>query len=300
MLTELLDEESQIDHNIEYPHANLLEDLSLTDEPLSISVTLDTHSYPKSMERYVTQSDIGFILSYQDQFDNEKSFQSGWLLQAKRLFPSKNKYEHGFTKNSSFDSFDQAQHDRMKQLRDWANCDFIRYILYCPRPSCLDTYVREHLSSARANAIGTDIFDYALGLELRDDMLSKKPTIAAGVFIALLDNFPKTLFEVHSQLFDNVLPFSWFIVTQLVNDGDRYRHFERHSRRLESDRLGTDGNRNNKTINGLVRGDYSVIEEDESLVKVLEDAEIATILPAHTISIKVINGIDRPKIKYNG
>jgi len=162
LLTELLDEESQQDHNVEYSHANLIDDLFRTDEPISIDVTLDTHSYPKSMERYVTQSDVGFILSYQDQFGHKKSFQAGWLMQAKRLFPSKRKFDHGFTENSKFDSLDRAQHDRMKRLRDWAKCDFIRYMLYCPRPSSLDTYVRERLSSARSNAIGTDIFDYAL------------------------------------------------------------------------------------------------------------------------------------------
>lgn len=301
LLTDLLDEESQRDHKIKYSHVDLVADLSRTDEPISIDVTLDTHSYPKSVERYVTQSDIGFILSYQDQFDHQKSFQYGWLMQAKRLFPSKRKFEQGFTENSKFESFDRIQHDRMKRLRDWANCDFIRYMLYCPRPSSLDTFVRERLSAARSHAIGPNIFDYALGLELRDDLLSEKPTTAAGIFIALIDDFPETLLKVHSQLFGSVSPFSWFIVSHLAQtDGLLGIHRIRYSRRSRSGPHTPDNNLNNPTINGLIRGDYSVIEKDKSLVQILEDASRATILPAHTLSIRVINGIDRPRIKNNG
>lgn len=301
LLTDLLDEESQQDHKIKYSHVDLVADLSRTDEPISIDVTLDTHSYPKSMERYVTQSDVGFILSYQDQFNHKRSFQYGWLMQAKRLFPSKRKFDHGFTENSRFESFDSMQHDRMRRLRDWANCDFIRYMLYCPRPSSLDTFVRERLSAARSDAISHDIFDYALGLELRDDLLAEKPTTAAGIFIALIDNFPETLLEVHSQLFTSVSPFSWFIVAQLAQtDGLREILRIRGSRRSKSGPHSPDTNLNNPTINGLIRGDYSVIEKDKSLVQILEDASRTAILPAHTISIRVINGIDRPRIKNNG
>lgn len=299
LLTDLLDEESQQDHNVEYSHDNLVDDLSRTDEPISIDVTLDTHSYPKSMERYVTQSDVGFILSYQDQFSHKKSFQSGWLMQAKRLFPSKHKFDDGFTENSTFDSFDRVQHDRMKRLRDWAKCDFIRYMLYCPRPSSLDIYVRERLSSARSNAIGKNIFDYALGLELRDDLLSEKPTTAAGVFIALMDYFPETLLEVHSRLFSSVSPLSWFIVAQLAQTNGLLGIQEMRNIERRPEPFSPNNNLNNPIINGLIRGDCSVIEKDKLLVQVLENANRATILPAHTISVRVINGIDRPRRKKN-
>ena len=128
LLTELLDEEGQSDHNLPYAHNELNKDLSHTNEPLAIFVSLETHNYPKSIERYITQSDIGFILSYEDQFDSDASFRSGWLLQAKRLFKSKN--SNSFTANSRFESIDIDQHERMKALRDWAECDFIRYLLY--------------------------------------------------------------------------------------------------------------------------------------------------------------------------
>jgi hypothetical protein len=238
------------------------------------------------MERYVTQSDIGFILSYEDQFDRDASFRRGWLMQAKRLFASHYKYEHGFTPNSRFDSIDPDQHDRMKALRDWANCDFIRYLLYCPRPALLDKSTREQLSAARARTLSSKIFDYALGLELRDDILSDNPTTAAGIFVAILDELPDDLLSVHQQLFRTVSPFAWFIVTQIAQTGG-----------LSS--LNNDRNLNNPIIDGLIRGDISVIRKDETLMSVLENAEYSNIMPVHTITVKVVNGIDRPRGNHN-
>ena len=293
LLTELLDQEAQSDHNLSYPHDRLSRDLSATDEPLAVVVNLETHTYNKLIERYVTQSDIGFILSYEDQLNHDASFRRGWLMQAKRLFPSRQHYEHGFTVNSRFESIDSDQHDRMKALRDWAQCDFIRYLLYCPRPAALDKGTRERLTSARATALARDIFDYALGLELRDDFLSDSPTTAAGVFVALLDGLPESLLAVHQSLFSAVTPFSWFIVTQLAQT-DGIRHRQREQRRED------DANLNNPTIDGLIRGDSSVIEQDRILMRILEDPDRAAILPAHTITVMVINGIDRPQRKNNG
>jgi len=293
LFTELLDEEGQKDHNLPYPHDKLVHDLTLTAEPLAVSVTLETHSYPKPMERYVTQSDLGFILSYEDQFNHAASFRRGWLMQAKRLFATGQHHERGFTQNSRFESFDSDQHDRMKKLRDWAQCEFIRYLLYCPRPTMLDRHTREQLSAARSQGLGSDIFDYALGLELRDDLLSETPTTAAGVFVALLDSLPDTLLTVHQSLFRAVTPFSWFIVNQLAQtSGIRVRSEAEMPVRQPP---GKEANLNNPIIEGLIRGDASVIKQDETLQAVLEDEEQAHILPAHTVSVRVINGIDRPR-----
>lgn len=71
LLCDLLDEDCQQDENVQYPIISLLEDLSATDEPISFSASINTHSYPKSVERYVTQSDIGLIVEYQDQFESK-------------------------------------------------------------------------------------------------------------------------------------------------------------------------------------------------------------------------------------
>nr|VFJ68615.1 MAG: hypothetical protein BECKDK2373C_GA0170839_11887 [Candidatus Kentron sp. DK] len=281
----------------------LINDLSSSDEPLSVSVQLETHSYPTPMERFVTQADIGLILSYEDQFDHDFSFRRGWLLQAKRLFSSRPLHEqllssgyrseNRFTENSRFESQKPAQHERMRFLRDWAGCDFIRYLLYCPRPSSLDKPVRERLSAARARTLATDIFDHALGLELRDDFLSENPTIAAGVFVALLDSLPNSLLAVHTALFSGVSPFSWFIVSQLAQT----HGIHRRDRIPMEDPSGS--NIDNPVIEGLIRGDTNAIRRDDTLLDVVELKQVR-ILPAHTISIKVINGIDRPRSERLG
>ena len=293
LLTELLDEESQQDHKLSYSHEALIEDLSQTDEPLSIDVSIETHSYNKSMEHYVTQSDIGLIISYQNQFESNTSFRTGWLMQAKRLFPSKHNYETKFSVSSTFDSYDKAQHERMVHLREWAGCDFIRYMLYCPRPTTLDEYTREHLSAVRSEALSANIFDYVLGLELRDDLISSSQTVAAGIFVTPLKYFPKTLLDVHKSIFSPVSPFSWFIVS-LLADGVRH-----HRKRIYED--GNDeGNLNNPVIEGLIKGDSSVIEKDSGLMDVLGGFNEPRILPAHTITVRVVNGIDRPRNRNKG
>jgi len=180
----------------------------------------------------------------------------------------------------------------MKRLRDWAQCDFIRYLLYCPRPSTLDKNVREHLCSARSRALAHDIFDYSLGLELRDDFLSETPTVAAGIFVALLDSLPDSLLAVHKSLFNGVSPFSWFIVSQLAQaDGIRSR-MEFDERRHG---LGQDQNLNNPIVEALIRGDADTFSRNQTLLEAIDDPRQARLLPAHTVTVRVVNGIDRPR-----
>ena len=214
-------------------------------------------------------------------------------MQAKRLFHIKH-YEHRFTVNSGFESVDRAQHKRMERLRDWAQCDFIRYLLYCPRPSTLDKNVREVLCSARSRILANDIFDYSLGLELRDDFLSENPTVAAGVFVASLDKLPNKLLAVHASLFRGVSPFSWFIVSQLAQTKGIYTGEYDRKRHPGG---GVDHNLNNPIVEALIRGDVEVFSHDSNLMEVLGDPKKAHILPAHTVIVEVINGIERQRNK---
>jgi hypothetical protein len=248
---------------------------------------IDSHQYPKHLERWVTQADFGLIITYQDQFERNHSTSSAWLMQAKRVFPSRTgEYEA----NSKFASTDAAQDLRMKTLRDWAGEEFIRYFLYCPRPKDLQQPVREALNQARTNALSGDIFDYTLGLELRDDLLSASPTIAAGLFVASLDDVPKTLLETHSSLFSRSTPFSWFIIQHMANG----RHSIHHRRPSpESIRSGSRGARSAE-IERLVRGDHRVLEGMDLPDSLSADTP-PRILPAHTIEISVTCGLDRPR-----
>ena len=180
----------------------------------------------------------------------------------------------------------------MKRLRDWAQEDFIRYFLYCPRPKDLPQTVREVLNQARTNALSGDIFDYTLGLELRDDMLSASPTIAAGLFVASLDNMPKTLRETHASLFNQTTPFSWFILQHMARGRHGIHH--RRDRRDRHDSMD-DPRRGPRTaeLERLVRGDHRVLEGMD-LPDSLNMETPPRILPAHTIEISVVCGLDRP------
>ncbi|MBD1926588.1 hypothetical protein H6F74_10075 [Trichocoleus sp. FACHB-90] len=283
LFCDLLDKDTQEEEKIDYPLSSLMSDLLQIDEPLYLSTTIETHQYSKSVEHRVTQSDIGLIITYENQFVPNLSFSRSWLLQAKRLFP------HGrdkkYDEKSLFSSRNSAQHERMKTLNDWAKCEFIRYLLYCPRPLTLDKQVRELLSYQRTLALAKDIFDYALGLQLRDDLISEKPTVAAGVFVSLLDKSPSNLKDVHRKLFQGSTPFSWFILQHFFPNQHGKEHWD----------LGShDANQNNEKINKLVRGNQSVLQE-EGLSDILEVNENFTLFPAHTITIHLVCGLDRPR-----
>jgi hypothetical protein len=287
LLCDLVDSETQTEEKVSYTIDQLHEDLARSDEPIGIRLRIDTHQYPAHLERWVTQADLGLIINYQDQFEPAHSTTTAWLLQAKRAFHTRNGSYEG---DSCFESTDAAQDLRMKALRDWANEDFIRYFLYCPRPKELDPHVREALNQCRTNALSGDIFDYTLGLELRDDMLSDAPTTAAGLFVASLDRTPKTLAETHAALFSRTVPFAWFVVQHMAN-GRHGMNQRRPSPESERNR----GPRN-KDIERLVRGDHRVLKGLEmELPESLGQNISPRILPAHTLEISVICGLDRPR-----
>jgi hypothetical protein len=287
ILCDLLDAETQAEENISYNLNHLREDLARSDEPVGLRLRIDTHQYPKHLERWVTQADFGLIINYQDQFNHSHSSRTAWLMQAKRIFP--NKYGQ-YDTNSKFESKDHEQDARIKILQDWGGEEFIRYFLYCPRPKRLLPSVREALNQSRTNALAGDIFDYTLGLELRDDMLSDSPTISAGLFVASLDGMPKTLQEVHASIFEHTTPFSWFLVQHLVGNSG---HIARSRRSLESIRATNPGYSAND-IEQLIRGDHRVLDGID-LPKSLNADTPPRILPAHTIEISVVCGLDRPQ-----
>jgi hypothetical protein len=288
-LCDLLDSETQGGEQLDYSLAQLLSDLAQSDEPLFFRARIESHKYPTSLERYVTQSDIGLVVALRDQFEPGNSFSNPWLLQAKRVFPNRPHADGLYDASASFSSRDAAQEQRMRALRDWAGFDFIQYMLYCPRPSNLPKHVREVLTHHRTAAVAGDIFDYTLGLLLREDILTNAPTTAAGIFVAAVDSCPKNLGEVHRRLMHGSTPFSWFLIEQFARD---------HSRRRPHD-LGrhpgtANVNPNMDAIERLVRGDHRVLDDIDFGEHFDMDAP-PKILPVHTLDIEVIYGTDRPR-----
>lgn len=289
LLCDLLDGDSQIEENVSYTLQQVQEDFTKSDEPLSIRFRIETRQYPKHLERWVTQSDLGLIINYQNQFAPAHSVRRAWLLQAKRVFPMA---DDNYGVNSEFKSTDAAQTERMKALRDWAGMDFIRFLLYCPRPKGLKPSVREALNQMRTNALGGQIFDYTLGLQLRDDLLSPNPTIAAGLFVADLDAMPKTLGEAHAGLFNTSTPFSWFIVQHLSRNGPFLNQRRLHNGASDD----FDGSSPKaRDVERLVCGDHRVLET-RNLPESLSGDIPPRVLPQYVIEVSVISGLDRPRL----
>jgi hypothetical protein len=116
LLCDLLDGDTQIEENVSYTLKQVHDDFAKSDEPLSIHFRIETRQYPKHLERWVTQSDLGLIINYQNQFDPASSVRRAWLCQAKRVFPMAN---DNYGVDSEFNSTDATQTERMKVLRDW-------------------------------------------------------------------------------------------------------------------------------------------------------------------------------------
>jgi hypothetical protein len=288
LLCDLLDGDTQFEENIGYTLRQVHEDLAKSDEPLAVQFRIETRQYPKHLERWVTQSDLGLIVNYEDQFASARSVRRAWLLQAKRVFPlADGEYELA----SKFDSTDADQTARMRILQDWAGIDFIRYLLYCPRPKSLRPPVREALNQMRTNALDGPIFDYTLGLQLRDDLLSEKPTVAAGMFVARLDAMPKTLGETHAALFRSCTPFSWFIIQHLSGDGHLVN---RHSPYTPDDGLMFENNPKAHEIECLIRGDHRVLQST-GLPASLSPDSTPRFLPEFIVEVSVVSGLDRPR-----
>jgi hypothetical protein len=284
LFCDLFDEEAQSDEALNYPIAKVRDDLALGDEPLSLDWEISTRQYSRHEERNISQSDIGLVIEYRDQFEAADSFTVHWLLQAKRLFKVEHKYSGSrFELDSAFSSYSSSQHARIKLLQSALGSDCIRYLLYCPRPKSLDETIRERLTHARTKALAGRIFDYSLGLQLRDDLLAGSPTIASGVFVSDIDPFPNTLLTVHQNVFNTTFPFSWFIAEHFDGNGK----FARFRVRGESERP--------KCKSLLER----VVEGDASVVKALGiEWNEGRVIPRHTVKIAVTSGSDRNRKKH--
>ncbi|MFM7406920.1 MAG: hypothetical protein ACKO3K_09725 [Cuspidothrix sp.] len=298
LLCDLLDGETQDEQNLEYSLEELKKDLNEIDGLLDISFAIDTHEYNQNVERYLTQSDIGFILNFDDYLLPEESWSAAYLLQAKRLFPLDHpKRPITYNEKSEF-KINTEQKNRIDNLNKILGVNCIKYLLYCPRPSMLDNITEKKLSHLRNQTVKnrTDFFDNIIfWLEFYQKAEILEDSLAAGIFIHGIGNLPSNLGNVHESMFKSCLPFSWFIVQHLFGSKfDKFKNFKHSSSGfwyLEKE-LGDIKWEGIKWVHGIVSGNSEAIDKlIEELPYIPEDKNFY-FLPKHTINIKITVGND--------
>jgi hypothetical protein len=294
-LCDLLDEDTQAEEHLAYPLEQLNHDLSQTDELTSVSYEVETHEYTPDVEGWLTQSDLGFVLNYRDYLLPEESWSAAWLLQAKRLTPNLH-HSPLYTEASRFSAVDAEQSKRINKLRKAVGLEFIKYLLYCPRPASLDRETRGKLAHLRFKNLGGRIFDYTLGLETSDDLHSDTSTLAAGVFITGVDNLPHNLAQVHNTILDTCCPLSWFFVAHFAGGtqgGDPMTIPARINIRPDqnSPDLGSLPLDNAHLAHAVVRGEPFAVELLRETLDIRE-GKTFRVLPPHTLKIDVSIGSD--------
>ncbi len=299
-LCDLLDEDTQAEENLPYSLEHLNRDLSQGDGLARLSCRIDTHEYLPEMEGWVTQADLGFVINYRDHLLPKESWSVAWLLQAKRLTANL----HGsplYTEASGFTAVDAKQQERIKKLRKAVGVEFIKYLLYCPRPSALDNETRAKLAHLRYKKLASGIFDYTLGLETRDDLSSDTSTLAAGIFVAGTDALPRNLTQVHNTILDGCCPLSWFFAAHFASDinPNTFHHgglvsaptYTQIYPGQDCPDFATRPLGKIELAHAIVRGHPVAIEQLRDSLDIPENRRIQA-LPPHTITIDVSIGSD--------
>ncbi|MBQ0906348.1 hypothetical protein [Micromonospora sp. U21] len=284
-LCDLLDEDYSEEYSLSYSLEQLRRDLGLAMPLVSVDFTIETHQYSAQVENWVTQSDIGMVLKYQDRFVPTESWTSSLLLQAKRLFPQARGVH--YSEASRFDSFDSKQHSRIRNLNELLECDLVSYLLYCPRPSSLDKLTAAKLAHLRNLSVNGEIFDFARGLALHRELEAGGQTLAAGVFVAKVDAMPKTLAQIHGGIFKSTIPLSWLLTLEFA-DAKRFvdlpsgMPFGVNHAHLDSKR--------SRIVDGILAGDEAVTQAIGALAGRNVNFAPLRVLPRHTISISISAG----------
>jgi len=282
LLCDLMDEETQQEEKIEYTISQLQSDLEKEDGLFGIKLALETIEFNPNFERYVSQSDIGIKIIFDNKIEPKYSWSRPYLLQAKRLIPKKINPLY-YSEASRFGSVDKEQQQRIELLNNTLGSEYVRYMLYCPRPEFLNEDMRIKLSYLRAKNFSNNIFDFTKGLRLHKELLLNKDTLKAGIFITDTSNSNINFGSIHKQILRDVYPFSWFLALNFLEDDD----FP-HSRKLK-EKLRTGGEENDDLVNGILAGDKTKIRElIDKLKKVSEDdfPKDFTVLPKHIITLK--------------
>ena len=291
LLCELLDEKTQNRHNLFYTLRQLNEDLSVFDG-FKMHATLETYEYPSHVEKWVTQSDLGLVLKFEDLMIPDDSWTASWLFQAKRLYPTSNNPVQ-YNEKSKFRSMDPAQHARIEKLIDVTGVSFIKYLLYCPHVESLDYIIQQKMRHLHNKFLANHIYDYTFGLQLYNELQKADNSLGAGLLIADPSDLPSTFVAAHAKMLNQITPLAWFLASQLA--GERpYSDWQHVSRRPFSipQKAASSNHSDSDWVHGIVTGDIEAVERVLKLFDNDRERTPEPFLPPRTLTIGVSVGHD--------
>jgi len=263
--------------------------LAMCGDDMRFDLRIDTHPHNPRMEAFVSQSDLGLIIEYQNHVLPDENWSRAYLLQAKRLYRAGGLGE--YDDRSDFRSVDHRQHNRLEAFAERFGEEFFRYILYCPPVPYLTAHTVTKVRALHTRNLSRPIYDYVGGLSLFDYLKKNAGRIDAGIWLTPVTTMPSRILNVHADAFQRASPFSWFFMEHLTNPPARSH---RDRARLRAHR-GPEDERG-KLIRDVVSGDSGAIDEFLRIAdgdSALDLPEIS-VLPKSTITITVSVGASLP------
>ncbi|NBB26569.1 hypothetical protein GVM20_15660 [Porphyrobacter sp. SLTP] len=263
--------------------------LAAQGDNLQADIRIDTRPHSAHFEANVSQSDFGLVLEYQNLSDSRFNWIAAYLMQAKRLFPAKSG-EYDLT--SGFDSANTEQHQRLRDLVGELGEEVVKYIFYCPPVSGFTANAEAAIRTFHNFAFGEMIFDYALGLALRD-AVRDKPGVNAGMWLSGTDIPPQDTFSFHQSAFTRVHPFSWFVLSHFQSRSPLRHQIRDFGGALNIDSGG--GNASVSRARGVIDGDPTACRAlidalGERARRAGLDTEKVKPLPASSVTITIRAG----------
>lgn len=262
----------------------LQEALAKPGDMVDVEFTIEVHQHGQRLEAFVSQADFGLILEYENTVLPNLNWRAAYLMQAKRLFPDPG---GSYSIASTFASTSPDQQQRLQDLVEILGKEGIRSWLYMPSTDGYEAASSSAIRNLHARNVAGNIFDYALGLALRDE-LQRSGGIDAGMWVADLA-VGTTAADVHTNAFVETDPFTWFI---LQHFGRLSSHSERSTElHVESVRRGGSVER----VARIAAGDRLAAQEliDELGDKARDkkfDPGTMTVLPGQSVTIRVRSG----------
>jgi hypothetical protein len=297
LLCELLDGETQDLGRLTYTLAQLQQDLAQDDGLFGIELALETTEFNAAHERYISQSDLGLKLVFDNKIEPELSWTRPYLLQAKRLFPT-NANPLAYAETAKFSSLDQEQQKRLKLLETVLGKGYLKYLLYTPRPESIDSDTRLKLAYLRTKSLAGDIFDHTDGLRIYQELLSGGESLKAGIFLADLTQDNLNFGQIHESILRKTFPLSWFIALNFLNKS-RFLPYQDLSNQgnAPAGKVGQAPADNQQLVEGILAGDKTQIDELIKRLKANSPDTFPTniqLLPQHTLTLTYSVGAQLP------